>query len=118
VAGIVAKLRFEFEIVLALRRQDFVPWPRVSSVVLAMRKRPTPLLVGRDAAAFARFVERGFGRGRVSLRQNLGKTISAAQLAMAARELDFDIDGPPRELSFEQWLGLFGVAIARRALHR
>jgi 23S rRNA (adenine-N6)-dimethyltransferase len=98
IEGVLAKVHFEFEIVLALRRQDFVPWPRVSSVVLAIRRRPRPVLGRNDAVAFARFVERGFGRGRGTVRQNLGK---------AARRRDIDLDVPPRELSFEQWLRLF-----------
>ena len=107
VAGILAKLRFTFDITLALRRQDFVPWPRVNSVVLAIRRRPQPLLAGREAREFAALVERGFGRGRPSLRQNFGKAIQLARLMAAARELDFDFDSPPGELSFDQWLGLF-----------
>ncbi len=114
VTGLVAKLRFEFDVVLALRRQDFVPWPRVSSVVLRIRQRPRPLLAPADARLFGRFVERGFGRGRSSLLQNLGHSASSPRFATIARELAIDLDAPPSAVTFEQWLALFEQVGRRR----
>jgi len=114
VAGLLAKLRFEFEIVLALRRQDFVPWPRVSSVVLGIRRRPRPRLTPAEARAFGRFLDRGFGRGRESLRQNIGRIGTSARFTAAARNLAIDVDAPPSAVSFEQWLALFEQLERRR----
>lgn len=107
VAALSAKLRFEFEIVLALRRQEFVPWPRVSSVLLGVRRRPRPLLSPAASRPFERFIERAFGRGGGSLGQNLGRVARSKRVLTAVRELEVDLDGPPSAVTFGQWLALF-----------
>jgi 23S rRNA (adenine-N6)-dimethyltransferase len=82
--SVAAKVRFEFDIRLALRRRDFHPHPRVESVVLGMRRRPRPLLSPADERVFRAFVEHGFGRGQ-RLRDG----------------------GSPGEIAFDEWLAMF-----------
>jgi 23S rRNA (adenine-N6)-dimethyltransferase len=107
VAGICAQVRFTFEVPLALRRRDFHPHPRVASVLLAIRRRPSPLLTGAEAGRFGRFVERGFGRGKGDLRRNLGSILPHHTYHAVAAEFGFPPAAVPSELSFAQWLGLW-----------
>lgn len=107
VSGICAQLRFTFDICLAIRRQDFRPYPRVASVLLAIRARPHPVLRRPEEAPFGAFVARGFGRYRGNRRRNLGPSMSGSAYLAAARELGFAQDAAPSELTFEQWLGLW-----------
>lgn len=59
-ASLLLKLRFEVDVVLALRRRDFAPRPAVNSVVVHLRLRPRPVLVGPDARRFEALVRRAF----------------------------------------------------------
>ena len=94
VASLVAKVRFEFEIRLALRRQDFRPYPRVGCVVLSMRRRERPLLARGAERHFELFLRRQFGRaGRGSGRLR---------------------GGAPGERTLEEWLERFRGADAGR----
>jgi 23S rRNA (adenine-N6)-dimethyltransferase len=104
VASVTAKVRFEVEVRLALRRRDFEPWPSVDCVLLGLRRRERPAVGPGEEASFRALVQRGFGGGRRTLWENLGKG------SAPARFLECEGLGTrtrPGELSFEQWLHLF-----------
>jgi 23S rRNA (adenine-N6)-dimethyltransferase len=110
VASVVSKVRFTFTIPLALRRGDFVPRPRVDSVLLAMHRRPAPLLSPSEQPRFEAFVAQGFGAGKATLRRNLEGRMGYRAFQRASHALAIDRDTTPGEVSFEQWLALFRAA--------
>jgi 23S rRNA (adenine-N6)-dimethyltransferase len=55
---------YELAVVRRLERGDFRPPPSVAAGILRARRRAAPLVRPADAAAFERFVRRGFQTGR------------------------------------------------------
>jgi 16S rRNA A1518/A1519 N6-dimethyltransferase RsmA/KsgA/DIM1 with predicted DNA glycosylase/AP lyase activity len=110
VVSVVAKVRFRFEFRLALHRREFAPRPAVDCALLAIVRRPTPLLGAADERRFAEFVAAGFGRGRGSARKNLEKVIGYEQFKAFARGACLPLDAAPGELGVEDWLALFARA--------
>jgi 16S rRNA A1518/A1519 N6-dimethyltransferase RsmA/KsgA/DIM1 with predicted DNA glycosylase/AP lyase activity len=106
-AATVAQLRFAFDVPLALRRRDFVPWPRVDSVVLAMHRRERPLLPDGEARRFAGFVARGYGGGRPTLSHNLRAVARERPLRAALDRAGIPPGAAPSGLGIEQWLALW-----------
>ena len=107
VAATLAGLRFSFEVPLALRRRDFSPWPRVESVLLAVRRRPVPLLAPAESRQFASFVRHGFGGGRPTLERNLAGRTDARTLRSALNQAGIEPGAAPSSLGFGQWLLLW-----------
>ena len=108
--SVLAKPWFEFGIGLALRKRDFAPPPRVDCVVLTARLRRQPFVREAEARAWERFVQRGFGAGRGSVRRNLAGVVGYRQFKRAGTALGIERDARPGSVSFEQWLGLWRVA--------
>jgi 23S rRNA (adenine-N6)-dimethyltransferase len=105
--SLYAKPYFEFEIARQLKRTDFSPMPDVDPVLLRMVRRAVPL-VGRDQVArYREFVRLGFCSWRPNLRIAYKNVISYKQWKRVAREVGFNINAKPTDLSFEQWLVLF-----------
>jgi 23S rRNA (adenine-N6)-dimethyltransferase len=104
--SILAKPRFQIQIIRELRRTDFEPMPGVDSVLLRIQKRSPALVLPEDAALFQRLVCYGFA----GWKRNLGKTLqyifSYQQWKRLSKELHFPLSATPSELTFEQWLGL------------
>lgn len=86
VMSLLLQVRFEVEVVLALRRTDFVPRPAVDSVVLQLRRRERPVFEGPDERRFEAMVRRAFA----------GPNSRAA-----------------REMSFAEWVASFHTATLR-----
>ncbi|MGE5595732.1 MAG: ribosomal RNA small subunit methyltransferase A [Hyphomicrobiales bacterium] len=103
---LLAKNCFDFDIVLALRRSDFVPPPSVEAVVLRIARRAQPRLRGRELARFERLVTIGFGGRHRELRANLRGMAGYERFRALAGELEFRFDAAPGELTFAQWQGL------------
>ncbi len=99
-----AKTRFRFEIVHELRRTDFHPVPDVDSVMLRITRRQDPVA---DEIAYHDFVRYGFGRYKRNLRLAFKNVFSYKSWKRISRELGFDINATPTELSFRQWVGLY-----------
>ncbi len=104
--SILHKPWFEFEIVHRFERSDFIPKPKVESVMLRFVKRTSPLLPKQERSRFRQFIIIGFGGGR-RVRQNLSNIFSPHQLRTLSRELKFSPDAKPSDLSFSQWLSLY-----------
>jgi 16S rRNA A1518/A1519 N6-dimethyltransferase RsmA/KsgA/DIM1 with predicted DNA glycosylase/AP lyase activity len=107
VAATLAQLQFSFDVPLALRRRDFDPWPRVESVLLAIRKRPAPLLAPSRCLGFAAFVQRGFLGGRPTLERNLRGVATDRSIRAALRSVGAATGAAASSLSIEQWLRLW-----------
>lgn len=110
VVSIAAKVRFSFDVRLALHRRRFAPIPSVDCVLLAIGRRPVRIFGLADERRFADFVALGFGRGRASARKNLQALVTYQQFKAFAKESKLDLDGAPGELAFEDWVELFRLA--------
>ena len=105
--SILAKPLFDIQILRALRRTDFEPMPRVDSVLLQIKKRPSSLLQPEDMILYQRFVHYGFGTWKNSLKLIFKPVFTYQQWKHLAKDLDFPLNVIPSKLTFEQWLGLF-----------
>ena len=105
--SLLAKPFFEFQILYQLRRFDFCPVPSVDSVLLSIKRRTRPLIQTQDVASYRDFVQYGFGRWKPNLRLAFKNVFTYKQWKRLAHDLGFPLDATPRELSFEQWLGLY-----------
>jgi 23S rRNA (adenine-N6)-dimethyltransferase len=106
-ASVLIKPWFEIDIIRSLRRTDFVPPPSVESVLLQMKKRGPPLVSQAEAERYRRFVSYGFRRYRPFLRLSFESIFTHKQWKRLARDLRFNPNATPTQLTFAQWLGLF-----------
>jgi 16S rRNA A1518/A1519 N6-dimethyltransferase RsmA/KsgA/DIM1 with predicted DNA glycosylase/AP lyase activity len=90
-----------------LQRSDFRPVPKVGSVLLAIKRRPRPLLQKQDVTLFRDFVEYGFRRWKPNLKLAYKHAFTYTQWKRMGRELHFPINATPTELAFEQWVELY-----------
>lgn len=107
VVSILAQVRAQVDIALAIHRRDFSPRPNVDSVLLRLNFRNRPLLPPREERAFAGFVAQGFGRGRRTLLKNLGDAIGFKAFGSVASQHGFDRHASPGEITLDAWLDLF-----------
>lgn len=100
-ASILLKNRFRVDVVLGLRRTDFLPHPATDSVVVRLLRRERAVFVGRELAAFEAFVRRGFGGGLTGQRKRADSTARYHNNGGRSTAIS------PHELSFEDWAALF-----------
>ena len=105
--SILAKPFCEFKVLTHLRRTDFQPVPNVDSVLLSIKRRPTPLIPAQEAKPYRAFVEYGFSRWKPNLKLAYKNILTYKQWKRLAHDLSFPLDAAATELSFEQWLDLY-----------
>ena len=105
--SVLVKPLFDIQIVRELRRTDFEPVPNVDSVLLRIKKRPSPLVRKEDAFLYHRFIYYGFGTWKDNLKLIFKPVFSYHQWKRLSKDLHFPLDATPSRLTFEQWLGLF-----------
>ena len=105
--SILAKPLFEFHINRELQRTDFEPIPHVDSVLLRIKKRPSPLIQKEDISLYSNFIRYGFGRWKHNLKLIFKPIFTYPQWKHVSQDLYFPLDATPSHLTFEQWLGLF-----------
>jgi 23S rRNA (adenine-N6)-dimethyltransferase len=110
--SILLKPYCEFEILHHFKRSDFSPRPCVDVVLLRITRRYRPLIKRSDARLFKDFVIYGFNQWKVGLRKAFKYIFTYRQFMRLTRDLDFSKDAKPTDLSFKQWVGLFGYFIA------
>jgi 23S rRNA (adenine-N6)-dimethyltransferase len=91
---------FELTVVRRLSRCCFSPPPSVDAAVLRATRRPEPLVAPREAAAYRRFLDRGFHDG-------IGSLVAPRTLKRLAGELGFDRRAAPRDLDPRQWAAVY-----------
>jgi len=106
-SSLLLKPWWQIEIARRFRRSDFDPPPSVDAVALWLARRPRPLVDRLQAADYRRFIRRCFGRDGSSIRRCLRSEFTRTQIHRLGRDLRFDPSGPPRDLTFDQWLALF-----------
>jgi 23S rRNA (adenine-N6)-dimethyltransferase len=106
--SVLAKPCFHLEIIREVRRREFVPVPSVDAVLLQISKRGLPLVGEEDMALYRRFVCYGFRRWKKNLKATFKPVFTYRQWKRLSKALQFPLEATPSELTFEQWLGLFG----------
>ena len=106
-SSLLLKPWWQVEIARRFRRTDFDPPPSVDAVALWLARRTRPLVDRCQAADYRRFIKRCFGRDGRSIRRCLRPEFTPTQIRRLGRDLRFDPSGPPRALTFDQWLALF-----------
>lgn len=106
-ASLLMKPWWQIEICHRLRRSDFDPPPSVESVMLWLARRTRPLIQESHGQIYRKFISGSFGRRGNTVRQCLKSVFTGPQVARLARDLRFNPNARPSELTFDQWLGLF-----------
>ncbi len=96
--AVLAGWRSQARILFDVAPTAFVPQPKVTSSVVQLKPRATPLAC--DARALQRVTEAGFGQRRKMLRQSLkslggdaGALLAAADIAPTARAEEISVEG-------------------------
>jgi len=97
---------FEFSLVHRFRRADFVPQPRVESVLWRIKKREQVLLPEDEKARYHRFIETAFAQGQ-PLGQGLRAIVSRAEVWRLCDAVGIDPACKPSYLSPEYWLAMY-----------
>jgi 23S rRNA (adenine-N6)-dimethyltransferase len=105
--SLLAKPMFDLQIIRELRRTDFVPVPRVDSVLLRVEKRPAPLVQKEEISLYRSFIRYGFGTWKHNLKLIFKSVFTYPQWKRLANDLCFPLDATPSQLTFPQWLSLF-----------
>jgi len=105
--SVLAKALFDLKIIRELRRTDFEPVPNVDSVLLHIKRRPTPLVRKEDVFLYRRFISYGFSTWKNNLKLIFKPIFTYQQWKRLSKDLCFPLDAIPSKLTFEQWLGLF-----------
>ena len=106
-SSLLLKPWWQIEIARRFRRTDFDPPPGVDAVALWLARRTRPLVDRFQAVDYRRFIQSCFGRDGRSIRRCLRPVFTRTQVHRLSRDLRFDPSGPPRGLTFDQWLALF-----------
>jgi 23S rRNA (adenine-N6)-dimethyltransferase len=91
---------FELAVARRLPRCCFSPPPSVDAGVLRATRRCDPLVPKGEAAAYRRFLDRGF-------RDGIGALVAPRTCKRLASELGFERRAAPRDLDARQWAALY-----------
>jgi 23S rRNA (adenine-N6)-dimethyltransferase len=98
---------FEISIAGAVARRDFVPAPRVHSVLLRIRRRDAPLIADRSAPTYRSFITTTFGHGAPEVSRALRRYLTVQQVKRLGHDFGFSRDCRASQLTFDQWLNVF-----------
>jgi len=105
--SLLLKPWFEFRILHAFRKTDFFPVPTVEIVLLQVERRKQALVEAGHTHTYRDFVAYGFSQGKSTLKNALKEIFTYTQLTRLSKDLGFQAESSPTDLSFQQWLGLF-----------
>lgn len=105
--SLFTQLHFKLFIVHRFKRGDFRPVPKVDIVLLRLKKLPQPLLSKTKTANWKDFVVYAFSQTKPSLKEGLGRIFTAKQFDQISKDLKIKPKSKPKDLSLEQWLGLY-----------
>jgi 23S rRNA (adenine-N6)-dimethyltransferase len=105
--SLLLKPWFEFRIRHSFRETDFSPVPAVNIVLLQIERREQALIKAEYANLYRDFLVYGFSQGKPILKNALKRIFTYAQFTRLSRDLRFQPESSPTDLSFQQWLGVF-----------
>lgn len=100
---------FKMEIVHHFRRDDFVPQPSVSVVLLRFSKRGPPAIITSDSQIYRDFILAAFTDWRKTMQILSGSGTPGDAFRKALGRIGIRHWHKPTELSPEQWLALFAA---------
>jgi 23S rRNA (adenine-N6)-dimethyltransferase len=107
-SSVLVKPRFEVTILQKFRRVDFVPAPSVEIVLLNLKIRKRPLISPLEENIYRNFIKFSFEAGKKGLDSGYTNIFTDEQWKRITKDLDVKLSIKPTELSFNQWLQLFG----------
>ena len=107
-ASVLVKPRFEVTILRKFRRIDFEPAPSVDIVLLNLKLHKRPLISPLEENIYRNFIRFSFEAGKKGLDSGYANIFSDEQWKRITKDLDVKLSIKPTELSFNQWLQLFG----------
>lgn len=99
---------FKVSVVDRLRRSDFIPRPRVDSVLMRVQHRHRPLVPDSEASLFRDFVTYGFCAWAPDIRTAYSSVLQGRARLMLERS-GFDLSLRPSEVPATTWMWLFTV---------
>jgi 23S rRNA (adenine-N6)-dimethyltransferase len=97
---------FDFSTLYYFKRSDFIPAPKVDSVLWRIRTKRTPLLPTYHKVPYQRFVKVGFDTG-----QPIGKSLASLyhkkDIQKACQELSISPHSKPSHLTLTQWINIY-----------
>lgn len=119
--SVLAKPWFTLEVLREFRRTDFEPVPSIDVVLLRIVKRKQPLIASVNERSYQKFVKFGFETWKKDLKTAYKHVFTYEQWKRLSKNLSFPLKATPKELRFEQWLGLFeyfliGVIDSKKAV--
>jgi 23S rRNA (adenine-N6)-dimethyltransferase len=98
---------FEISIAGAVARRDFVPAPRIHSVLLRIRHRDAPLIAKGRASGYRSVITTTFSHGAPEVTRAFRRYLTAQQVKRLGHDLGFSRDCRASQLTFDQWLNVF-----------
>lgn len=119
--SVLAKPWFTLEVLREFRRTDFEPASSVDVVFLHIAQRKQPLVASINKQSYQKFVKFGFESWKKDLKTAYKHVFTYEQWKRLSKNLSFPLKATPKELRFEQWLGLFeyfliGVINSKKAV--
>jgi len=97
---------FDLKIKHYFKRTDFIPKPRVDSILISITRKNHPKIPVSERQNYRQFIALGFGGGR-RINTNLKNIFSTQKLNQLARKYGFRFNAKPSELISQQWLSLW-----------
>jgi len=107
-ASVLVKPWFEVTILRKFRKIDFEPAPSVDIVLLNLKFHKRPLIPPHEENIYRSFIKFSFDAGKKGLDSRYTNIFSDEQWKRITKDLDVKLSIKPNELSFQQWLQLFG----------
>jgi 23S rRNA (adenine-N6)-dimethyltransferase len=111
-ASLSRKPWFNLQIVHLFKKTDFVPAPKVASVLLRIQSKEKPRMTINEKELYLDFLAYGFTSNKPNLKKAYKHIFGYGEFKRLASELGFGLDATPTELTFEQWLGIFRYFVA------
>jgi len=100
------KLDYEVNIITSIPSHEFTPKPKVNVVLARFRKYPNPIIPKQYYQEFRDFIVFGYTQWQPSALDSFKKIFTESQRRIIAERYEL-ASLKPRELSLDQWLGMF-----------
>lgn len=97
---------FDMKISYSFKRSDFIPTPKVDSVMISIYKKENFQVPLNIKSEYQKFIVTGFGGGR-RINTNLKRLISTKYLKKLAKINGFRFNAKPSDLDFDDWLKIW-----------
>ena len=107
IKSLFIKTHFVPSIVHHFKRNDFKPSPQVEVVLFRFKRLDKFLIDKEDLLDWKNFVVYGFSQFKSTLRDSFAKIFTDTQFRRLAKDLKFNLQAKPTQLSIVQWMSLY-----------